>query len=157
MPSTDEFIRVIEKMDNPLDEYLLNAGQSYPWRPLPAPFHPLEAKACWNNAFHLAFHTGWDYACGYACVDMELPIPIMHAWVVDPDGYAVDPTWAGVQRGCLTDMDYAVMVNRRYFGITLPLEQVVLCAEQKTTMTVLEQHLRAQLPSRRRMVSQAAL
>lgn len=149
MPFRDDFTRVIQGMDNPLDAYLLQVGRLYPWRPLPSSVARMEAKACWGNAYRLARTTGWDYACGYACADANLLVPIMHAWVVDSEGYVVDPTWAGVQRGSLMNMDYARMIDRRYFGIVLPLEKVAEYASQKTFMTILEQHLRAQLPRRR--------
>lgn len=150
--SSDDFLRVIRELDNPLDTYLLEKGRLYPWHPLPAKIRQMEAKACWGNAYRLARDTGWDYVCGYACADADLPIPIMHAWVVDADGYVVDPTWAGMQSGQLADMDYTALTNRCYFGIKLALEQVAGYEGKETLFTVLEQHLRAQLPSRRRVV-----
>lgn len=145
----NDFIRVIQGLGNPLHDHLLQAGKLYPWRPLPSSVAQMEAKACWGNACRLARETGWDYACGYACANTDMPVPIMHAWVVDPDGSVVDPTWAGVQRGSLMDVDYSGMVDRRYFGIVLPLEQVEGYASQDTVLTLLEQHLRAQLHSLR--------
>lgn len=48
---------------------------------------------CFGNAAHyVVMHDGFHYCEGYA-TSHKLPLPIPHAWVVDDDGHAVDPTW----------------------------------------------------------------
>lgn len=61
-------------------------------------------RNCFNNA--TVYAAGRDdvfYAEGYA-VSPELVMPVHHAWLVDPDGRVIDPTWIDVD-------DHA------YFGI----------------------------------------
>ncbi|GGB13913.1 hypothetical protein GCM10011491_46940 [Brucella endophytica] len=56
------------------------------------------AKQCFDNATKVlisrlaAGDTAIRYAEGYA-MDMGLPIPIQHAWLVDADNNVIDPTW----------------------------------------------------------------
>ena len=50
-------------------------------------------KECFKNAAHLMLHReDVDYAEGFA-IDLRLPIPIQHAWLLDRTGRVIDPTW----------------------------------------------------------------
>lgn len=45
-----------------------------------------------NAARYVLEHDKLHYCEGYA-LSLRLPIPVPHAWVVDDDGHAIDPTW----------------------------------------------------------------
>jgi len=50
-------------------------------------------KECYKNAAHYVLNRqDVSYAEGYA-VDVGLPIPIEHAWLIDDAGMVIDPTW----------------------------------------------------------------
>jgi hypothetical protein len=53
-----------------------------------------EAKRCYQNAAaYVAVRDDVFYAEGYA-LNLEFPVPLEHAWLVDRDGKVIDPTWA---------------------------------------------------------------
>lgn len=67
-----------------------------------------EEKACFENALATAtLHKEYRYAEGYAAGLM----PVLHAWLVDPDGNAVDPTWREP--------------GTAYMGIIFPVKEVM--------------------------------
>ncbi len=53
-----------------------------------------QPRDCFNNATRYAVvRDDVHYAEGYA-LEPGLPIPVHHAWLVDRDGFVIDPTWA---------------------------------------------------------------
>ena len=63
-----------------------------------------ERRNCFNNAAVYAINReDVSYAEGYA-IQPGLPFPVQHAWLVDPTGAVIDPTWTGTP-------------NHVYFGI----------------------------------------
>lgn len=67
-------------------------------------------KECYKNSAHLALNNSEvQYTEGYALDLVDLPIPMEHAWVVDPEGKVIDPTWPESQ-------------NTYYFGVSFELE-----------------------------------
>ena len=72
-------------------------------------------RACYANAqFWMRQEEGLRYCEGYA---MSV-IPVEHAWLVNADGYVIDPTWGE---------DYEEIGGKRpvdYFGITFDLKDV---------------------------------
>ena len=65
-----------------------------------------EKKMCFRNSFYLALENPLFHYCeGYA-VAWNVPLPLMHAWVVTDCGNVIDPTWKhGVA----------------YFGVEIPV------------------------------------
>ena len=81
----------------------------------PRAFRRLE---CQWNCQQLAFaDSSLTYVEGYA-LHADVGFPISHAWLLAPDGYAIDPTWDSV--GC-------------YFGVPLSTTwvQSVLAARNR--------------------------
>lgn len=71
-----------------------------PFHPAPLPGHVPRAvpMRCFENAANLAIRDpGLAYAEGVA-LDPGIPLPVHHAWVVDPGGRVVDPTWPDPER-----------------------------------------------------------
>lgn len=69
-------------------------------------------KSCYENSTAYAVvRTDTYYAEGYA-IDLNLPIPIEHAWLVNGAGEVIDPTW-----DCVGD--------RVYFGIAFNRVSVI--------------------------------
>jgi len=59
---------------------------------------PMQPKECFHNAFALSsVDPALRYTEGFALMDGS--IPTHHAWLTDPDGKALDPTWPSVYRG----------------------------------------------------------
>jgi hypothetical protein len=58
----------------------------------PKGMRKLSDKACYRNALKVALDGDYAYAEGLAWAS-EAWGPIHHAWVVDADGHAIDPTW----------------------------------------------------------------
>lgn len=79
--------------DGPRD-FVLRLGRDFPHRPLPKDVRRRAPRQCFYNAASLALRRPKEflYVEGYAftqgfCTE--------HAWCVDRDGNAVDPTWRG--------------------------------------------------------------
>jgi hypothetical protein len=86
---------------------LLAEGQWFTPIKRPPWMRKMPDKACFENATAMAtMHKEYRYAEGYS---FSL-IPTLHAWLVDPDGNAVDPTWREP--------------GAAYLGIIFPVEEV---------------------------------
>jgi len=59
------------------------------------------AKECFMNSYRLMDSTGFTYCEGFATSD-ALGVALEHAWVIDEDGFVIDPTWED---------------GREYFGV----------------------------------------
>lgn len=52
-------------------------------------------QKCFMNSLNLALeYPDLVYVEGYAIPDLDIPIPIHHAWCLDPDRRVVDTTWS---------------------------------------------------------------
>lgn len=85
------------------ESVLLKHGR--PWTPAPQPsgirFHG--PQECFRNAWYeRARRPGTQYVEGYAA-EASYGIPVAHAWLVDPEGLVIDPTWR--------------TAGREYFGV----------------------------------------
>lgn len=99
------------------EELVLNCGQVMAVQLLPDYVKIGLQKSCYQNSFKLAQkHKHLTYVEGFA-VPQNIPIPIFHAWLMTPDGYAIDPTWK-------TLGDF-------YLGIPLSLKWVNSVLEQR--------------------------
>jgi hypothetical protein len=66
---------------------------------------------CYMNAGQLAWGTNVQYVEGYA-VPASVAFPMMHAWLLDPEGRVIDPTWED---------------GAAYFGVVIPNEAYSQC------------------------------
>jgi hypothetical protein len=79
---------------NGIEDLLLKHGKGFAppkTSRLPAGVKRGPMKHCFENAGDIAVFGGTNltYCEGYACG----VIPVLHAWLVKPDGQVVDPTW----------------------------------------------------------------
>ena len=57
------------------------------------------AKQCYKNAAHTLLHRDdVVYVEGYA-IELDTPVPIQHAWLLDQSNKVIDPTWVD-SRNC---------------------------------------------------------
>lgn len=69
------------------------------------------ARVCFQTAAQQAMATAdLVYVEGYGCTD-TIPLPIHHAWLLQPDGRVQDPTWGGGV--CYAGIPVAVEVLER--------------------------------------------
>lgn len=79
-------------------------------------------KECYSNAQTLAIHDpSLKYAEGWA-VRMPVPFPVLHAWCVDANGSAVDPTWCAPRAKAPSGRKYG---RRKYFGVIIDTDYLV--------------------------------
>ena len=86
------------------EELVLDCGFIMEPQPLPETMEPgIPQFSYWNCQQLVLADSRLTYAEGYA-LHADVGFPISHAWLLAPDGYALDPTWDSV--GC-------------YFGVPL--------------------------------------
>ncbi|MEG4494880.1 hypothetical protein [Microcoleus sp. D3_18_C4] len=75
------------------EELVLRCGFPMQWKPLPETIEPSIPQFCYWNCQKLALaNNSLTYAEGYA-LHPDVGFPIAHAWLLDSDGGAIDPTW----------------------------------------------------------------
>lgn len=88
-------MRAMLGADMPLARLLIAKGQAYPGTAFRG--QRMRAKACFENALKYAEANGLRYAEGFGLsgglMRRGIVLPVEHAWCVDSDGLAVDPTW----------------------------------------------------------------
>ncbi|MFE6222975.1 hypothetical protein [Streptomyces sp. NPDC057854] len=72
---------------------LLAEGRRHDVGPLPDGTEAMPARHCYRNAALYARSEGFLYAEGFAQPFAGDDLFLSHAWVVRPDGTALDPTW----------------------------------------------------------------
>jgi hypothetical protein len=108
------------------NDFLLKYGRAYPIGPHTYRGLRDEPKNCFGNATHRAlFYNRLTYVEGYTFV---YGIPIEHAWLADPDGFAVDPT--------LTDNNDGRIGG--YFGVPFITEYVKKATRANNSYGVLD-------------------
>lgn len=99
--------------DMPLARLMLARGKSYSGTRYVG--MRMTPKMCFKNAIRLAERKGYRYAEGYALsgtlLTSGIVFPVEHAWCVDRDGNAVDPTWEDPE-------------NSHYLGIEFDVTEV---------------------------------
>lgn len=82
-----------------------------------------ELGACYENSVLALLELGNEhlfYCEGWAC-SPKLPLPIQHAWLVDDQGHAYDPTWetGGTYYGVPVKLSYVkrTILDTGYYGI----------------------------------------
>lgn len=75
------------------EELVLDCGFIMEPQALPEMMEPSIPQFCYWNCQQLALaNSNLTYAEGYA-LHADVGFPISHAWLLTPDGYAIDPTW----------------------------------------------------------------
>jgi hypothetical protein len=82
--------------------YVLEHGREYQMRPRPKGMRRRKGGACWYNAGWIALNSTYRSCEGFAREGVDL---IAHAWLVDNEGFAIDPTWPKPE-----DCDYFGMI-----------------------------------------------
>lgn len=75
------------------EELVLSCGFPMQSKPLPKRIASAAARQCYWNCQQLAFaDSSLTYVEGYA-LHPDVGFPLAHAWLLDADGCAIDPTW----------------------------------------------------------------
>lgn len=75
------------------EELVLDCGFIMEPQPLPETVEPGAPQFCYWNCQQLVLaDSSLTYVEGYA-LHAAVGFPISHAWLLAPDGYAIDPTW----------------------------------------------------------------
>jgi hypothetical protein len=107
-----------------IEEFLIAHGTTFTPTALLPSIRPMPLGQCFENAYRLATRTSaFHYVEGYA---MGI-IPMHHAWVIDQDGNAYDPTWASGATG----------LGSAYIGVELNLA-AVRAARRQGCLSALE-------------------
>lgn len=81
------------------EELVLDLGYSMSVKPLPAYIQRGRPKSCFFNCQKLALEReDLIYVEGYA-IPASVPVTLAHAWLLTPDGRAIDPTWENTGLG----------------------------------------------------------
>jgi hypothetical protein len=78
---------------NGFEELVLDCGTEMEATSLPKNMERGKPKNCYFNCQQLLkLHSGLTYCEGYA-LSNTIVIPLAHAWLISPEGKAIDPTW----------------------------------------------------------------
>ena len=101
------------------EELVLDCGFIMEPQPLPETIEPgIPQFSYWNCQQLVLADSSLTYAEGYA-LHADVGFPISHAWLLAPDGYAIDPTWDSP--GC-------------YFGVPLATAWVESVLESRNPL-----------------------
>lgn len=96
--------------DMPLARLVLKIGKAYAGVPFRG--KPRAPKKCFENALRYAEANGLRYAEGYGLsgtlIKNGLFFPVEHAWCVDDEGNAVDPTWRNPETSLYYGIEFDV-------------------------------------------------
>ena len=74
-------------------ELILDCGLAMKGKPRSSDIDLGRPKSCYYNCQQLIFtHEELIYVEGYA-IAQDVSLPLSHAWLMDRDGHAIDPTW----------------------------------------------------------------
>lgn len=77
------------------EELVLDCGFEMNLAPLPLNIKRGLPRNCYYNCFKLLNNNfALTYCKGYGLIP-HLPLPFIHAWLVDHNGKVIDPTWGG--------------------------------------------------------------
>lgn len=75
------------------EELVLECGRVMEPKPLPKNIKQGQPRFCYANCQELVLkNRSLTYVEGYAMAQ-DVSIPLHHAWLVDANGYVIDPTW----------------------------------------------------------------
>jgi len=92
---------------SPIDRFVLKHGRPFEIGPKTYEGKRMEAGLCFMNATLMAIdNSKLKYVEGYACVH---GVALQHAWVVDENGFIIDPTWS--------ETNPEKRIHSDYFGV----------------------------------------
>lgn len=95
---------------------VLQEGRRFYPRPLPAETKKMKGRECYKNALLYASKNNLLYCEGFAYArETGAALEIPHAWVVDKNGYVIDPTWGEglAYFGIAFSLDYVLKITLR--------------------------------------------
>lgn len=105
------------------EDFVLRAGRPWPLGRRPSYFRMGQIRQCYMNAARraLKWPDRYIYCEGYA----RGIIPVLHAWLVCPEGRVLDPTWP----------DYGL----EYFGVAIKHSYLLARLEEQETFGLIDQ------------------
>jgi hypothetical protein len=80
-------------LESGFEELVLDCGTVMEAKPMPPTLKRGLPKSCYWNSQQLMFkRKSLTYVEGYALAE-DVPMAVAHAWLLTPEGYAIDPTW----------------------------------------------------------------
>jgi len=84
-----------------------------------------EPKACYQNCFEVMLNRPDLHYCeGYA-IDENLPLALIHAWLINNESEVIDPTWLDERKAV-------------YFGVVFNKEFVINMSTETKSYSILE-------------------
>ncbi|MCG5062215.1 MAG: hypothetical protein KA714_30675 [Limnoraphis sp. WC205] len=84
-----------------------------------------EPKACYQNCYEIMLNRPDLYYCeGYA-IDDNLPLAVLHAWLVNDKGEVIEPTWLDERKAV-------------YFGVVFNKDFVINMSTETKSYSILE-------------------
>ena len=104
-----------------IEDFVLQHGREYNPAPYAEKVSSGEMGQCFKNAYQLLISDEkLRYAEGFAW-DVDVLLPLQHAWCVDVDGNVIDPTWDNGESyyGVVFELQYVLDVAqaRRKYGV----------------------------------------
>jgi hypothetical protein len=94
--------------------FLVRHGRDFTAKPLPSEIKAGRPRECFRNCAEIATSFArFTYCEGYALGI----IPTLHAWLMDSDGQAIDPTWTGEGK--------RPQIGWEYFGVPIKTRYVI--------------------------------
>ena len=123
--------------------FVLQLGFSMtpPTLPLPAGMPKGTVKECYTNCFNWKYKNQENpltYCEGYAIG--RLGLPVLHAWLVYPDGKVVDPTWCGESDYDDAEPKWTPTPGKAYLGIPFDFDYVMKTARKSKHYGVIDNH-----------------
>ncbi len=127
----------------PIAAFVLQMGISMtpPSLPLPAGMPKGKVGDCYSNCFTWKYKNQDSplvYCEGYAIG--RLGIPVLHAWLVDPSGKVVDPTWCGESDYDDTKEIQSPTPGLAYYGVPFEFDYVIETCRESRYFGVIENH-----------------
>jgi hypothetical protein len=120
-------IAAIEGGSRAFASFMLKHGREWESQAFPAEYPSGVPRGCFANSQKILFsrdgkRDGLVYVEGYACSgSLGFPFPTEHAWLVDPEGRVIDPTWEDPE----TSTYFGVPFNPEYVAGTIRKAGVV--------------------------------
>lgn len=125
-----EQIAGMESSNRSFGRFVLDYGAEWASQAVPRQYEGGIPKRCFGNCQEILFskqgrEDGLTYIEGYACSGgVKIPFPTLHAWLVDPDGNVIDPTWEDAETSTYYGVPFTPEYVRRatreaHVGISL--------------------------------------
>jgi len=111
----------LESSSRAFARFILDYGKEWESQRFSGGYSAGISRRCFGNAQDILFHEGGIadglvYVEGYACSgSLTFPFPTHHAWLVDPQGRVLDPTWEDPE----TSTYFGVPFNPEYLRRTV--------------------------------------